>query len=363
MDKPPIEVKLDLLSMTPEKLRLTLREYFLERHQPDYRPRQVESWIYDGLANDFTEMTDLPQKERRALEDVFQIDQPSAKLLQISQDDTAKHLWLLQDGELIESVLIPADHRLTLCISSQVGCAMGCTFCATGWGGFKRQLTVGEIVGQYRASQRWAREHEYGSITNIVFMGMGEPLANRRSLPDSLTILNQGYKVGARRITISTVGFVPGIVALARRPEQFGLALSLHSPLSELRSQLIPLELRYPLPEVLQAIHDFRKDKGRRVTLEYTMIEGVNDGLDLIGPLGEIALRLHAFVNLIPFNPIPQNEWTTSKQGRIQEFAKRLKKKGVSVAVRETRGRDIDAACGQLKAHALVQLENTNNSV
>ena len=184
-------------------------------------------------------------------------------------------------------------------------------------------------------------------------MGMGEPLANQRSLPNSLTILNQGYRIGARRITVSTVGFVPGIISLAKRPEQFGLALSLHSPVSKLREELIPLEKQFPLADVLQAIDDFKRDKGRRVTLEYTMIRGINDDLDLVHSLGDIALRFNAFVNLIPFNPIPQNEWTATEPERILEFANRLKSRGVSVAVRETRGRDIDAACGQLKAHAV----------
>jgi len=346
---------IDLLSLTPEELRLSLEAHFLERGQPHYRVGQVESWLYDGLVVGFSEMTDLPLAERTALEDVFKIDQPVSKSVQLSQDRTVKHLWVLGDGELIESVLIPAGRRLTLCISSQAGCAMACTFCATGWGGFKRQLTAGEIVGQYRASQRWALEQEYGSITNVVFMGMGEPLANRRSLPASLTTLNKGYGIGARRITVSTVGFVPGIVALARRSEQFGLAFSLHSPVSELRAELVPLERQFPLEEVLQAIDDFKQDKGRKVTLEYTMIQGVNDGLDLIGPLGKIALRLNAFVNLIPFNPIPYNDWVSSKSERIQEFAHRLKKQGVSVAVRQTRGSDIGAACGQLKAHTLAK--------
>tara|TARA_Y100001968_G_scaffold11156_1_gene9350 strand:+ start:150 stop:884 length:735 start_codon:yes stop_codon:yes gene_type:complete len=230
---------------------------------------------------------------------------------------------------------------------------MGCTFCATGWGGFDRQLTAGEIVGQYRASRRWAYENDYGPISNIVYMGMGEPLANRKALHPSLTILNQGYGVGARRITVSTVGVIPGILELAERPEQFRLALSLHAPSSELRRELIPLEKRYPLREVLAALEDFEDGGGKRITFEYTMIDGVNDAPELIELLGDLALRVSAFVNLIPFNPIPYQKWKPSRPDRILEFSRRLASRGVSVAVREARGQDIDAACGQLRGHAL----------
>jgi 23S rRNA (adenine2503-C2)-methyltransferase len=234
---------------------------------------------------------------------------------------------------------------------------MGCTFCATGWGGFDRQLTAGEIVAQYRASRRWAEEHGLGPITNIVYMGMGEPLANRGPVHDSLTLLNHGYGVGARRITVSTVGVVPGILELAERPEQFGLALSLHAPVSELRRELIPLEKRYPLPDVLEALRAFDAAGGRRITFEYTMIAGVNDAVELIEPLADLAAVVRAFVNLIPYNPIPYQEWRPSAAERIRHFAAGLERRGVAVAVRETRGRDIDAACGQLRAHTLSRLE------
>jgi len=347
----------DLLSLTPDELRSSLGEHFAARGQPSYRAGQVERWIYERLARSVDEMTDLPSAERDALSEAFRIDEPVADKVQRSQDGTVKHLWRLTDGELVESVLIPTDRRLTLCISSQAGCAMGCTFCATGWGGFDRHLTPGEIAGQYRASRRWADENDYGPISNIVYMGMGEPLANRASIHPSLTILNQGYGVGARRITVSTVGVVPGIIELAQRPEQFRLALSLHAPSSELRRELIPLERRHPLPEVLAALERFDDGGGKRITFEYTMIDGVNDGPELIGPLGDLALRVRAFVNLIPFNPIPYQTWGPSTPKRIREFEKVLEARGVSVAVRETRGRDIDAACGQLRGHTLVQID------
>ncbi|MDX1494944.1 MAG: hypothetical protein R3253_12825, partial [Longimicrobiales bacterium] len=213
------EAHIDLLSLTPDELRDTLSRHFEDRGQPGYRVEQVERWIYQELARTFQEMTVLPGGERDALARAFRIDEPEAATVQVSEDGTVKHLWRLGDGELVESVLIPAHRRLTLCISSQAGCAMGCTFCATGWGGFDRQLTAGEIVGQYRASRRWAAENDYGPISNIVYMGMGEPLSNRKAVHPSLTILNQGYDVGARRITVSTVGVVPGILELAERPE------------------------------------------------------------------------------------------------------------------------------------------------
>jgi len=347
----------DLLSLTPDQLRTALTEHFEGRGQPAYRVGQVERWLYESLVRSVDEMTDLPTLERSALSESFTISEPDTEATQRSKDGTVKHLWRLADGELIESVLIPTEKRLTLCISSQAGCAMGCTFCATGWGGFDRQLTAGEIVSQYRASRRWAEENDYGPISNIVYMGMGEPLSNRKAVHPSLTILNQGYGVGARRITVSTVGVVPGILELAERPEQFRLALSLHAPSSDLRRELIPLEKRHPLPEVLGALEKFDDGGGKRITFEYTMIDGINDDVGLIEPLADLATRVRAFVNLIPFNPIPYQDWQPSRPERIRAFADILEERGVSVAIRETRGADIDAACGQLRGHTLVQIE------
>jgi 23S rRNA (adenine2503-C2)-methyltransferase len=346
----------DLLSLPRQELRSTLAEHFRGRGQPSYRVGQVESWVFDRLADRLADMSDLPLAEREALAARFALDEPAQAAVQRSADGTVKHVWTLSDGQLVESVLIPTERRLTLCISSQAGCAMACTFCATGWGGFDRQLTAGEIVAQYRASRRWAEAHAFGPISNIVYMGMGEPLANREAVGRSLTILNQGYGVGARRITVSTVGLVPGILELAERPEQFGLALSLHAPVSELRRELIPLEKRYPLPEVMDALRRFDEAGGKRITFEYTMIAGVNDDLGLIDPLADLAEQVGAFVNLIPYNPIPYQPWEPSDPSRIRVFAARLGQRGIPVAVRETRGRDIDAACGQLRAHTLVQI-------
>ena len=314
-------------------------------------------WVYEGLVPSIDDMTDLPVSERVALKEHFTLSEPEEARVEISSDGTVKHLWRLSDGELIESVLIPTDKRTTLCISSQAGCAMGCTFCATGWGGFDRQLTSGEIVSQYRASRRWVKEHDQAPITNIVYMGMGEPLSNRQAVHASLSILNTGYGVGARRITVSTVGVVPGILELAARPEQFRLALSLHAPHTDLRASLIPLEKRYPLPEVLDALREFEQAGGQRITFEYTMIRDVNDDPMLIPALADLAREVRAFVNLIPFNPIPNQDWKPSSPSRIREFAEGLKSRGVEAAVRETRGRDIDAACGQLRAHTLVQID------
>ena len=346
----------DLLSLTPDELRRRLGEHFADRGQPAYRVGQVESWLYRSLVRSAEEMTDLPKAEREALAEAFALAEPEAASVAVSEDGTVKHLWRLADGALIESVLIPSGERLTVCISSQAGCAMGCVFCATGWGGFERQLTAGEIVSQYRASSRWAAERGLGAISNIVYMGMGEPMANRKALHPSLTLLNHGYGVGARRITVSTVGVVPGIVELGKRPEQFRLALSLHAPNAELRLELIPLERRHPLPEVIGALRDFQDAGGKRVTFEYTMIRGVNDAVELAPELAELAADVRAFVNLIPYNPIPDRDWVASPPDRIRSFAAVLERRGVAVAVREPRGRDIDAACGQLRARALVQL-------
>ena len=347
----------NLLGLVPDKRNQELTGFFTPRGKPAYRVGQVTRWIVRG-ARSFDEMTDLPTEERGLLRERYTVREPHPLRIERSADGTAKHLWRLEDGELVESVLIPTVDRLTLCLSSQAGCALKCTFCGTGWAGFRRQLDAGEIVSQYRASRRWATENELGPITNVVFMGMGEPLANRDAVFDTLTILNRTYEVGARRITVSTVGVVPGILELAERPEQFRLALSLHATDSRLRERLIPLERQWPLPEVVSALRAFDASGGKRITFEYTLIRDINDDPDLASDLASLAYELRAFVNLIPYNPIPFQDWRPIPPERIEHFRRVLDDHGVKVAVREPRGRDIEAACGQLRADALVRLES-----
>jgi 23S rRNA (adenine2503-C2)-methyltransferase len=345
-------IKPDLAGLLPEEVQAVLADHFAARGQARYRAGQVARWLYERLAGSFDEMTDLPAAEREALKESFDLTAPAVAKLSRSVDGTAKHLWRLHDGELIESVLIPTTSRLTLCISSQAGCAMACSFCATGWAGYRRQLGAGEIVAQFRGARRWARDNGYGEISNIVFMGMGEPLMNPRALFPTLAILNRGYGVGARRITVSTVGVVPGILQLAEMPEQYRLAVSLHAPTHELRQQLIPLEKKYPLPTLLDALRKFDEAGGKRITFEYVMIDGVTDLPGLAEQLAEVVGEFRAFVNLIPFNPIPGTDWQPSQRARLEHFVRVLECRGIPAAVRESRGRDIAAACGQLRAEA-----------
>ena len=340
----------DLIGLLPDEARTALSDHFRERGVASYRIGQTLDRLYDKVALSVDEITELSTAERTALREAFAFTAPETAGVQISSDGTAKHLWRLEDGELVESVLIPAEDRLTLCISSQAGCAMACTFCATGWSGYRRNLTAAEIVAQYRGARRWAEANGYGPITNIVYMGMGEPLMNRGPVMDSLTLLNHGYGVGARRITVSTVGIVPGMDALAARPEQFKLALSLHAPTHELRKTIVPVEKKYPIAALMESLRRFEAGGGRRVTFEYIMIDGVNDDPALADTLAALAGEVHAHVNLIPYNPIPGPDWRPSPGHRIRTFADRLEQRGVPVTVRTPRGRDIAAACGQLRA-------------
>jgi 23S rRNA (adenine2503-C2)-methyltransferase len=340
----------DLVGLRPEEARALLATHFAGRGQARYRADQVLDWLYAKDALGVDAMTNLPAAERAALAEAFGFTAPETAKLSRSEDGTVKHLWRLVDGELIESVLIPTKNRLTLCISSQAGCAMACAFCATGWAGYRRQLSAAEIVAQYRGARAWARAHDYGEISNIVFMGMGEPLANRRALMPALTILNQGYGVGARRITVSTVGMVEGIREMARMSEQYKLAVSLHAPVHELRQELMPVEKKHPLPQLLDALREFDAAGGKRITFEYVMIDGVNDAVELAETLAELVGEFTSFVNLIPFNPIPGTEWKPSRPERLKAFSEELESRGISVFVREPRGRDIAAACGQLRA-------------
>lgn len=347
---PDSATPIDLLSQPEAAARDLLADHFRGRGAPDFRARQAHGWLYERDAAAFAEMTDLPAAERAALAEAFAFDAPALERAERSLDGTVKHLWRMADGELVESVLIPADGRLTLCLSSQAGCAMACVFCATGWSGYRRQLTAGEIVGQFRGARRWALEHGAGGISNIVFMGMGEPLMNQRAVFAALDLLNGPYGVGARRITVSTVGVVPGILALAERPEQFRLALSLHAPRPELRGRIVPLERKYPLPVLMDALLRFNAAGKRRITFEYVMIDGVNDALELVADLAALAAQVSAHVNLIPYNPIPGPDWRPTPTRRVHGFAEALRRRGTNVTVREPRGLDIAAACGQLRA-------------
>ena len=265
-------------------------------------------------------------------------------MVQESQDGTRKFLWDLPDHEKIESVLIPSAGRRTLCISSQAGCALGCVFCATGRMGFRRNLTVWEIAAQVR---KIVLRNPEDKPTNVVFMGMGEPLLNWDAVNAALTILNSpdGFGIGARHITVSTVGIVPGVLALAKRPEQFRLAISLHSPHAVDRLALMPIEKKYSLKEVLEAAKAFH----RRITFEYVLIAGKNDREKDVVALGSLARKLGAHVNLLPLHPGGNPDLTPTAAARIREFRDELTTRGIEAVVRRSRGLDIDAACGQLR--------------
>lgn len=338
----------DLLGLPPEALRREVGAWMEERDQPSYRVEQVENWVFEQKARSFDEMTTVPESLREAMATRFSLTPLESAWTARSEDGTVKHLWTLEGGGQVESVLIPTPDRLTLCLSSQVGCALGCRFCATGSMGFEDQLTPAQIAAQFRDAGRFAEREMERSITNVVYMGMGEPFANRDAVFRSLEVLHEGFGIGARRITVSTVGLVPGILEMADRPEQFGLAVSLHAPDSGTRADLMPIERRFPLPELMDAIRTYLERKSRRVSIEYTLIEGINDSDDTAGALAELLEGLDCFVNLIPWNPIPGRDWSPSPEERIAGFVRTLHRRGVSAAVRQPRGRDIAAACGQL---------------
>ncbi len=349
---PPVRTRpsrTDLLGLGPEDFSCRVGTAMEAHGEPAYRTEQLRRWVFDRKVRSLDEATTLPKELRSVLRSEFSLTPLEPAHVARSRDGTVKHLWRLEDGEHIESVLIPTSDRLTLCLSSQAGCALGCLFCATGHFGFRRQLSAAEIAAQFRDAARFARSEWARAVDNVVFMGMGEPLANLEAVHGSLDVLHGGFGVGARRITVSTVGLVPGILELARRSEQFGLAVSLHAPDHDLRARLMPIERRYPLPELFEAIREYARLRGRRITFEYTLIDGVNDATTLAGQLASLMRGLSAFVNLIPLNPIPHVDWQPSPPERVAAFAETLRARGVEAAVRTPRGRDIAAACGQLR--------------
>jgi 23S rRNA (adenine2503-C2)-methyltransferase len=335
---------LDLLSLTPEAARQHVGEWLAQRGEPTYRASQIVPRLWRRPVGAWDEATDLPAELRGALAVAFPLRRLTLRARQQSTDGTEKYLWDLGDGEAIESVLIPEGKRRTLCISSQVGCALGCVFCATGRMGFRRNLTAAEIAAQVREVMLLDPAL---TPTNVVFMGMGEPLLNWDAVDTALTILNHpdGLGIGARHITVSTVGILPGLARLARRPEQFRLAVSLHAPTAELRHELMPIERKYRLADVVAALGQFR----RRVTLEYVLIGGRNDALEHADRLAQLARPLGALVNLLPLHPGGAPGLTPSARAQMLAFERRLKRQGVEAVLRRSRGLDISAACGQLR--------------
>ena len=369
----------DIKSLTREELEAQ----FKAGGEPAYRVAQLLDWLYVRRAASWDAMTNLPKALREKLRAQFSLQTLELARKQGAEDTTQKFLWKLADGAFIESVLIPANPALygessdrhTLCISTQVGCAYGCRFCASGLDGWKRNLAVHEIVEQIMSLERWnAAESLKCSVSsvqtkdpnelntenlklktrlidNVVVMGMGEPLANYDNLIKALKILNApwGGGIGARKITISTSGLAPQIRKLAVEPMQFRLAISLHGATDEVRNRIMPVNKKYPLNELTAACEDYQKLKGRMITLEYILIAGINDSLEQTRPLATLAKKLYAKVNLIPYNKVEDLPWVRPADEVCERFLAALEKLDVTATLRREKGGDIDAACGQLR--------------
>jgi len=333
-----------ILDLTPAAARERLEAWVAARQLPRYRVEQLVWRLWQAPVAAWAGATELPVALRAELDRELPLTRLALDVVEQSADGTRKYLWRLPDSEAIESVLIPSGSRRTLCISSQAGCALKCAFCATGTMGFRRNLSPFEIAGQVREIVLATPDDK---PTNVVYMGMGEPLLNWQAVDVSLSVLNDplGFGIGARHITVSTVGILPGMAAFAQRPEQFRLAISLHAPNSAQRAGIMPIQKKYPLEEVLAAAEAFR----RRVTFEYVMIAGINDADADADQLVSHARRLGAFVNILPLHPGGAPGLVPASASRIRAFAARLRSAGVEAAVRRSRGLDINAACGQLK--------------
>ncbi len=374
----------DIKSLTREELEAQFKSW----KQPAYRVTQLLEWLYARRATSWDAMTNLPKSLREKLREKFSLHclelvhkqgahDPSSVAALRRVDTTQKFLWKLADGSLIESVLIPANPALyseasdrhTLCISTQVGCAYGCKFCASGLDGWKRNLTPDEIVEQVMSVERFNSQSTVHSpqlkvgansrlktadsrlVDNVVVMGMGEPLANYEHLLKALKILNApwGGGIGARKITISTSGLAPQIRRLAAEPLQFRLAISLHAATDEVRNRIMPVNRKHPLKELTAACEHYQMQKGRMLTFEYILIAGVNDAIAQAAPLAALAKKLFAKVNLIPYNKVEGLQWKRPDEKVCEAFLRALKKQKVTATLRREKGHDIDAACGQLR--------------
>ncbi|MBP3846985.1 23S rRNA (adenine(2503)-C(2))-methyltransferase RlmN [bacterium] len=312
-----------------------------------FRARQIHNWIYLKSVREIDEMTDLSIKFRNQLKEIATVSDTKIKVKQVSSDGTIKYLLEYPDGECVETVLMRFDNRanLTACVSSQVGCAVNCSFCATGKRGFIRNLTYKEIIEQVLMIQR-----DTGlKVTNIVFMGQGEPLLNLDNVLKAMKIFNEDFQIGARRLTISTSGIIPQINKLAQLDMQSTLALSLHAPNHEIRAKLMQIENKYPMDNLHKALKNYTDKTGRRITVEYLLIKDLNDTAQSAKELAAYLKDIKCNINLIPYNPTEKNDYERPSNNSIMKFKYLMEHSGKKVTVRLERGADIDAACGQLR--------------
>lgn len=340
-----------ILDLAPADLAVWLKE----RNQPGYRADQIFEWIYRKRVGEFAQMSNLPESLRSELEAHYRLFGLSKVRQTGSEDSTRKFLFSLADGNLIETVLIPASpdlygsaaDRKTLCVSTQVGCAYGCKFCASGLDGWTRNLRAGEIVEQIIQVEAETGE----KVNNVVFMGMGEPLANFEQLLRAVKAINAdwGIGIGARHMTVSTSGLAPRIREMADQPLQIRLAISLHGATDEVRGQIMPVNRKYPLAELMDACAYYSSRKKQKITFEFILIKGVNDHLEQAGELARLARRIGAKVNLIPYNEVSGLSWNRPSRHQQTAFLETLRSRGVDATIRREKGHDIDAACGQLR--------------
>lgn len=351
--------KVNLLGMSKDELSA----FFVSLGEKSFRATQVMKWIYQFGVTDFFEMTNISKKLQRKLHEVACVVPPTVKYKEFSQDGTRKWVFEVAGGSLVETVLIPADDgkqfgRKTLCISSQVGCALDCSFCSTGKQGFERDLTPSEIIGQLWVANQSYMENvppteRENRVTNVVMMGMGEPLLNYDPVVASMSLMldDHAFGLSKRRVTLSTSGVVPKMYDLAKDID-VALAISLHAPNDELRNELVPINKKYPLKDLIKAAKSYVYDENPRhkkhITIEYVMLAGVNDSDEHAHQLVDLLKDLPSKINLIPFNPFPHAPYGRSSNNRIHAFSHILNQAGFVCTIRQTRGDDIDAACGQL---------------
>ena len=341
------DTRLNLLDLTPEEIS----ELCLSLGEKPYRARQLSAWLFRHGVDDFSLMTDIAKATRQKLEAAARI-QPLKILEAVEDEEACKILWELEDGHTVESVLINERDHFTLCVSSQVGCALGCRFCRTGTLGFTRNLSQGEIVGQLLGARKLAGPDR--RITNLVFMGMGEPLLNRENVMKSLRIITDSdlLAVARKRISLSTVGVVPELPLLAQGPE-VGLTISLSAPDDGLRDQIMPINKKYPLPVLKEALADWPLSHGRRITIAYVLLKTVNDRPEHALALSRFLTGLKVKINLIPFNPWPGAPFEAPAAAAVEAFKDILVKKRYTVIVRWSKGRKVAAACGQLSGERM----------